>query len=447
MPILAALFLASGTALGVERLSFKPGFNLFSAQQDVQVGRDAAKQADQQLPLVTDAEVVRYVNDLGRRLATFAPDNKPDYAWTFKVVNSSDINAFALPGGFIYVNRGAIEAAENEAQIAGVIAHEEGHVVMRHGTHQASQAMLAQAPLAILGGVLGQSGSLTAQLAQMGIGFGVNSLMLRNSRSAESQADEIGTYILYNAGYDPRAMAQFFQIIEKKYPQQTIQFFSDHPNPENRIEKVEQGIRSLGPMRQAKTGSPEFEATKRRLLNMLPPPKAKPQTRGANNPPPPPSDHMGRFDGKGFALDYPDNWQVQRSEDAVALVPPDGIVTGPEGDANQAYGVSISFFHPQGTSQKNWGLLDATKQLLAVMSESNPNLRVVKQAGIKLYGRPALSTWLENDSPVQGQKEKDRLVTLRQNDALFSLIFIAPEEAYGAYQPTFDAMLQSLELP
>ncbi len=274
---LAALVALSPVLLyAIERLNFKPGFNLFSPQQDVELGQKSASQVSKQLPLVRDAQVVRYISGLGKRLAAVAPaqPNNFNYNWTFHVVNSSEINAFALPGGFIYVNRGAIESAEEEAQIAGVLAHEEGHVVMRHGTHQASEMMLAQAPLSILGGLLGRSSSLGSQLAELGISFGVNSILLRNSRSAESQADEVGTYILYHAGYDPYAMAQFFEIIQKKYPQQTIQFFSDHPNPGNRIRNVDQEIPLLGPKRTWKEDSPEFEAIKSRLQGMPPPPKS-----------------------------------------------------------------------------------------------------------------------------------------------------------------------------
>ncbi|MEJ2006769.1 MAG: M48 family metallopeptidase [Acidobacteriota bacterium] len=262
-----------------EGLNFKPGFNLFSPAQDVEVGQKASREVNSQVQLIRDRQVVAYVTQLGKRLAQFAP-NQPrgvSYKWTFNVVNNSEINAFALPGGFIYVNRGAIEAAQDEAQLAGVLAHEEGHVVMRHGTHQASQMLLAQAPLSILGQLLGQSSSLAGQMAQLGIAFGVNSILLRNSRAAEAQADEVGTYILYHAGYDPYAMAQFFQIIEKKYPQQTIQFFSDHPNPGNRIKNVDKEIPLLGPKKNWKTNSPEFEAVKRRLQSMPPPPKPAPR--------------------------------------------------------------------------------------------------------------------------------------------------------------------------
>jgi len=277
--IVTSLFSLTAIAWGIEKLHFKPGFNLFAPQQDVQLGRENATQVGKEMPILNDATVERYVNDLGGRLQTYAPNNRSEYAWQFKVVNSKDINAFALPGGFIFVNRGAIEAAENEAELAGVMAHESGHVVMRHGTHQASEMVLAQAPLAILGGFLGQGGSLVGQLAQYGIGFGVQSVFLHNSRSMESQADEVGTYILYQAGYDPHAMARFFQIIEQKYPQRTMQFFSDHPNPENRIQKVDAEIPELGPSKAWKTDSPQFESVKQRVLGLAPPPKTKPAPR------------------------------------------------------------------------------------------------------------------------------------------------------------------------
>jgi len=446
---LALFFLAPGMAWGAGGLSFKPGFNLFSSQQDVQLGKESAEEVDKAYPLLTDPQVLRYINDLGRWLASLAPNNNSEYVWSFKVINSSEINAFALPGGYIYVNRGAIEAAEDEAQIAGVMAHESGHVVMRHGTHEASEALLAQAPLAILGGILGQTGSLTAQLAEMGLDLGVNSILLKNSRSAESQADEVGTYILYQAGYDPHAMAQFFQTVEKRYPQKAIQFLSDHPVPEDRIKAVDREIPLLGPAKGWKTNRPEFEEAKKRLLSLPPPPGAKPVptvSAGSSGPPPAPSSRLTRFDGNGFSIAYPDNWQVQPSEDGVAFIPPGGIVDVAESGAAQAYGASLSRFQPQGAEQGNWGLLEATQELLDTLRLSNPNMRVIKQSGMNLKGRSALATLLEIDSPLQGQKERDLLVTTRQSNSVFSLIFIAPQSLFDAYKPTFDSMLQSLAL-
>ena len=258
-------------------LNLRPGFNLFNVDQDLQVGKENSAQVDKQLPILSDAMATQYVNELGKRLSAFTPNNQPAYVWQFKVVNSPDINAFALPGGYIYVNRATIESADDEAQLAGVIAHEEGHVVLRHGTHQASETMLVQAPLAIVGGFFGQSGSLMGKLAQYGVGFGVQSIMLHNSRSMEAQADSAGTYTLYQAGYDPHAMAQFFQIIEQKYPQRTIQFLSDHPNPGNRIKAVDEEIPDLGPPKNWVTDSPRFQAVKRHVLSLPPAPKPKPQ--------------------------------------------------------------------------------------------------------------------------------------------------------------------------
>jgi predicted Zn-dependent protease len=277
--ILGLVALSPVLMYAVERLSFRPGFNLFSPDQDVEIGQQSSEEVEKQLPLIRDSQVSGYVRNLGKRLAAVAPNQSAGvkYDWAFKVINSSEINAFALPGGFIYVNRGTIEAAQDEAQIAGVLAHEEGHVVMRHGTHQASEMVLAQAPLSILAGVLGQSSGLASQLAQLGLSFGVNSILLRNSRGAESQADEVGTYILYRAGYDPYGMAQFFAILQKKSPRQTLQFFSDHPNPGNRIRNVDEEIPSLGPKKDWKEDSPEFQAVKHKLQNMPPAPKPEPQ--------------------------------------------------------------------------------------------------------------------------------------------------------------------------
>jgi predicted Zn-dependent protease len=201
-----------------------------------------------------------------------APNNLPVYAWQFYVVNTNDINAFALPGGFVFVNRGTVAAAQDEAELAGVMAHEIGHVVMRHSTHQASEKALVQLPLAIFGSALGSNGSALDSILQAGLGFGLNSVFLKNSRSMESQADEVGTFILYRAGYNPRAMAQFFQILQRKYPQQTLQFFSDHPNPGNRIANVEAEIPLLGPSRNGINDTPAFEHIKKRLDSLPPPP-------------------------------------------------------------------------------------------------------------------------------------------------------------------------------
>ena len=441
----AWLMLSPVLVLGVDKPDFKPGYNFYSPQDDAQLGRESSAQVNKQLPFLNDAEAQRYINGLGKKLVAFAPNNHPEYAWEFRIVNSAEINAFALPGGYIYVNRGVFEAAEDEAQLAGVLAHESGHVVMRHGTHIASQAVLAQGGMAILTSIFGQSGSLTSQLAQLGLGLGVDSLLLKNSRTAETQADEVGTYILYQAGYDPHAMVQFFQIIAKKYPHRTSQFFSDHPNPENRIKDVDGEIAQLGPPRGAKTDSPEFEGIKQYILALAPPPSPQgtPKVEAKRQPPPPPSANLTRYDGKIFTLDYPENWQVQRTEDNVALFPLGGMVSGAEGETSQAYGAAVSLYSPQAA---NWGLVDATQELIESMRQSNPQMHVLQQTGMNLGGNPAVSTLLQNDSPIEGQKETDHLVTVRRGESVLTFIFIAPTGAFETYAPTFDRIVQSISL-
>ncbi|HSR67222.1 MAG TPA: M48 family metallopeptidase, partial [Acidobacteriota bacterium] len=166
--------------------------------------------------------------------------------------------------------RGVIEAADNEAQLAGVMAHEISHVALRHGTNQASKASAAQMPLAILGGLLG-SDSTAAALTQLGANFAVNSVLLKYSRTAETQADTLGTQILYDSGYDARAMAQFFEKIQAQdQGGQPVEFFSNHPNPDNRVERVGQEVDNLGGVRRgSNTDSRDFQQIKR-LLQSLP---------------------------------------------------------------------------------------------------------------------------------------------------------------------------------
>ncbi len=443
--LFAGLSLSPILARGVGKPDFKPGYNFYSPPEDAQLGKESSAQVDKQLPLLNDPEPLNYLTSLGKRLIAFAPNNHAEYAWQFRIVNSAEINAFALPGGYIYVNRGVCEAAEDEAQLAGVIAHESGHVVMRHGTHMASQAVLAQGGMAILTSIFGQSSSLTSQLAQLGLGLGVDSLLLKNSRTAETQADEVGTYILYQAGYDPHAMVQFFQIIARKYPQRTLQFFSDHPNPENRIKDVDEEITQLGPPRGTKTDSPEYEGAKQYLAALPLPPEHKgtPKTDAKKQPPPLPSANLVRYDGKIFTLDYPDNWQSERGEDSVALFPPGGMVTGAEGETAQAYGATVSLYKPP---QGNWGLVDATQELVESMRQSNPQIHLLQQTGMNLRGNPAVSTLLQNDSPIEGQKETDHMVTVRQGDSVLTFIFIAPASAFESYSPTFDKILQSINV-
>jgi predicted Zn-dependent protease len=269
--VVALVAMTLAPALYASRTQLKPGWDLFSPQQDVQIGKRLAAQVPKQMHLLDNRRVDDYLNELGRRLSAHAPGYK--FPYQYRCVNSAEINAFALPGGFIYIDRGAIEAASTEAELAGVMAHETAHVALRHGTSQASKAYIAEIPVALLGGWLGNNSSIGSMITQMTTGFVLNSVFLHYSREDETQADVLGTQILYDAGYDPRALARFFEKIEAKQKTQPIQFFSDHPNPENRIERVMEEVRNLGgPERGYKEDSRRFHEIQKYLRSLPPPP-------------------------------------------------------------------------------------------------------------------------------------------------------------------------------
>jgi len=251
IPGLVIIFLL-GVVNALSQTQVKPGFNIFSQEQDVEIGRQSAAEVEGELPVLNDRHLERYVSDIGKRLVAVAPGAK--YPYQFKVVNVSDINAFALPGGFMYVNRGLIEATQSEGELAGVMAHEMAHVALRHGTNQASKAYLAQAGLGVLGGIFGGGGSTGQIIGTVG-GFGLNTLFLKFSRTAEEQADVVGAQIMSRAGYDPRDMVSMFETLRRQSghdPGKVEQFFSDHPSPAHREDRIRQEADLLGPVQKVR---------------------------------------------------------------------------------------------------------------------------------------------------------------------------------------------------
>src|SRR5438067_499410 len=235
------------SALLASQTVVTPPENKYTPAQDVELGRKAAAEARQQLPLLRNDAVTSYVENLGRRLVNAIPRDvqHPEFNYTFEVVNVREINAFALPGGPMYVNRGMIEAASTEGEVVGVMAHEMSHVMLRHGTAQATKAtpyevgsIAGQILGAIIGGGLGQVVSAGSQ-------FGFGTAFLRYSREYEKQADILGSHLMARAGYDPRDMANMFKTIEKTSGNGGPQFLSDHPNPSNRYQYINDEARML----------------------------------------------------------------------------------------------------------------------------------------------------------------------------------------------------------
>jgi predicted Zn-dependent protease len=220
-----------------------PGFNLFSKEQDVQLGKESADQVRKQTTVIKDPVLTAYVNRVGQRLVSSREAQESGFPFTFEVVADPSINAFALPGGPMFINTGLLRAVDNEAQLAGVMGHEMSHVILRHGTNQATKSELVELP-AILGAQLTGS-SMVGKLAQLGIGLGANSVLLKFSRTDESQADLMGSHLMAEAGYDPMQLARFFDKLNANGGQQAPQFLSDHPNPDNREKAIAAEVQRL----------------------------------------------------------------------------------------------------------------------------------------------------------------------------------------------------------
>jgi beta-barrel assembly-enhancing protease len=447
------------------------GSDMFTIDQEIQAGQQAATQTARQSPILSDSSpITQYVQRLGQRLASFAPGEK--WPYSFHVVDEKDINAFALPGGPVYVNLGTIQIADNEAELAGVMAHEISHVVQRHATRAATKQYKAQVGLGILGALLG--GSIGGQLAAAGISFAAGSYFLKNSRQSEKEADLLGTDIMYDAGYDPKAFPIFFQKIESE-GSQGPQFLSDHPDPGNRIGYVTEEVNTLPPKSNLKEDSPEFDRIKKLALS-IPPLTAQQiaaqDKEGGFNPngvdvgpstsmhseesgsqgyqAPQPGGNFQQLNHSAFTIGYPSDWHAYGdAQSSVTIAPPNGVRQDQNGQNAVAYGVIIDRYEPE----QRGSLDQATHALIASLRQSNPDLKEIgNDEAIRVNGVNGRSADLIGSSPIQDssghpEKERDWLVALeRQDGTVLYLVFIAPQADFDHLRPTFEQMLRTLDL-
>jgi Zn-dependent protease with chaperone function len=476
----ALVAVSGGTTLA--QTPVKSGFNVFSADQDVEIGRQSAAEAERKLPVLRDPSIAGYVDRIGRRLVAVAPG--PKFPYTFKVINASDINAFALPGGPVYATRGIIDAVRNEGELAGVMAHEISHVALRHGTNQVSKAYLAKAGIGLLGGMLGGGATATGSIMQAVGGLGLNALFLRFSRTAESQADIMGTQIMARAGYDPLAMASMLLMLREKQgrdPGRVAQFFSDHPSPANREARVRQEAQAIGRVRTSPPigGLESVQAQLRRMpvtgsMSQI----SRGVAQGSGSPSTSPATGPGaigqierpstrfrtfRQRNDFFQIQYPENWGVAEpaSGYGVTILPPGGAVRASNGQEVLVYGVVVNHYDPfegsiggvssnrRGPVSGNTSLEQATNDLVNQIRESNPHLAVLPNSTRRQtidQGR-ALSVILGGRSPVTGADERVTVFTreLPDGHALYAL-FVAPAQDYSALSQTFQSMVASLRV-
>jgi predicted Zn-dependent protease len=473
-----ALALVAGTAGAQTKVN--PGWNMFSAQQDVEIGAQSAAQADAQLPILRDPEVDAYVNRIGAKLAANA--GGPQFQYRFRVVNASDINAFALPGGFVYINRGVIENAKNEGEVAGVMAHEIAHTALRHGTHQASKAYAAQAGLQILGGLLGgKVGNNTAQILNTVGGVGLNALFLKFSRELETQADVRGAQILSASGYTPADMVSFFQTLAKVDSSKKTTWMSDHPAPPDRIARIEKERQLLKEPATPTQNTTQLAQIKRELsangAARTSAQIAQQANNGSRGNPPmtsggtssgtsignvaAPSSTLRRYSNKtgAYTIAYPSNWRVYDSGGFGVTIAPEGGVGDAGGRTEILYGLVVNHYDPfgntsgsylrNGTQSRSLTLQDATNDLIAQVRSSSPHLRVVNGSGqqLKVDGKTAMAASLVGTNPNTRVNERVTVVTRALPDGhVIYVLFVTPEQESARYNSLLSNVVASLDV-
>lgn len=444
---------SGGAGEGKAAPHFKPGFNLFKPEQDIELGRQSASQISRQMPLLNDPNIVGYVQQLGKKLAARAGGY--NFPYQFQVVASKDINAFALPGGFIFVNAGAIASAKNEGELAGVMAHEISHVALRHGTNQATKAYIAKAGLDVLSGIAGGESTDLGQVITAIGGVGANAIFLKFGRTAESQADLDGARIMAEAGYDPRDMANFFKTIQQQGGQRVPEFLSDHPDPGNRVAAVNQVAPSLPVSANPVHNTNEFEQVKAQITNNRVAMRSSPDTNrvGPRDPndnssatrPEPPSSSFVAFQSSdgSFALEYPQNWDALTGDEVNMIFAPKGAY-GKLGDSLfVTHGIFIGALTPRSTD-----LRSANDAFVEEQLKSNPDFSV--QRGPESYdfgGRAGYATLVAGPSPVTGVVEVDVIYTTATSDGrLFYFITMSPKDEYQSYREVFERIINSIKL-
>jgi Zn-dependent protease with chaperone function len=462
-----------------------PGTTGMNRQQQQQLGLQAMGEVYKQMPVLPDSSPeTQYVQHLGRKLAGVIPADR-SWPYQFHVIPATDINAFALPGGPIFVNIGTITAADSEAQLAGVLAHEMSHVYMQHSAKQAPKATTAQIIAGLAGAVLPQSG--LGNLGRMGIQIGAGTMLMKYSRGDEAQADSVGAIIMYRAGYNPQAMADFFETLQKKYGGGGPQFLSDHPNPGNRTASVQREIQNW-PRKNYVSNSPEFASTKQdatrvkaysaqeiangakagtweqqnRKNNVVPASGSTSSNQGSGAGSGSgsgsgtgeeatdvafkqikPSGNFAQHEGQGYTVSYPDNWKVNGDQNTTIIAPPSGA-----SDTGIAYGVVLGTRPESGGSS----LDDATRQLADGLAQDNPGMKVSGEPkNIDVNGTQGRSLELLGNSPLQlnGKPlpERDLLVAVpRAQGGLVYLVFISPDRDYNQLHPTYQKMLDSFHV-
>jgi Zn-dependent protease with chaperone function len=453
-----ALIITLTTTSVFAQTKVTPPKNKYTPQQDVEIGREAAAEVRKQYPIITDSQIRAYVERLGNRLVEAAPRelNNPVFEYSFTPVNLKDINAFALPGGPMFVNRGMIEAATTEGEVAGVMAHELAHVLLRHGTANATKAQGFQIGAlagAIAGAVIG--GGLGEVISQ-GSQFGLGTWLMKYSREYERQADIVGVQIMARAGYDPRDLAHMFETIQRQGGNGGPEWLSSHPNPGNRTQYINQEASQL--RIGSRPNDSGFQQTRSRLSQLGPARTMAEIERGGGAGtgggrsggsvgrvgeavPPPSRQYRTVQGGQLFTVSVPSNWQAVSSNNSIKYVPQNAYGDY-QGQATLTHGVELGVARASSRD-----LTQATQTLIDGFVRGNDGMRVAgREEYFQLSGREALVTPLEGRSALGGVERVDVHTTLLSNGDLFYVLTVAPDREMGTYGPAFDRVVRTVRI-
>jgi predicted Zn-dependent protease len=403
--------------------------------------------------MLDDPEIDAYVKQLGAKLAAKAAGER--FPYQFRVVATREINAFALPGGFLFVNAGAIAAARNEGELVGVMAHEIAHVALRHGTNQATKARLAQAGLGILGSIAGagENSDLGEAVGAIG-GLGANMLFLKYGRTAEKEADLEGARIMVEAGYDPRDMANFFKTLEEQGGQRVPEMMSDHPDPGNRVKYISEEISRLPISLNPIHTTPEFEAVKARLTGRASSLSEESRLRRIGEDPtdielgarpPQPSAQFNGYqpDDQSFAVQVPANWDALKASESELIIAPKGAYGKYKDNLMVTHGIFVG-----ARSAQQPDLRSATEAFVQQQIESNQDFQIASRPRpINIGGQEGYYAVISGPSAINGVVEVDvTYTTVTADGRMFYIITIAPEDEADVYKPAFEKIIRSLQL-
>ena len=430
-----------------------------SRDQELQIGKQFAGQVEREVEVIHNPEIETWLNKIGQNLAKTPQANA--YPYYFKLVNDDSVNAFALPGGPMYVHTGLLKAADSEGEVAGVLAHEMSHVALRHGAAQITKQQTYGALFQVIGlaaGTLtadqnGQCG-LVCQISQAGASLGENSLIMKFSRGYEHDADLNGARMMSSAGYDPIQLPQFFEKLEKTQgtaaePKGLALWLADHPPTGSRIQYVSDDIKFY-PQRSYATSTGDFTRIKKQLAT-IPPPRPQPgklilakqgATPRTNLP-----TGLKDYSANGFSIAYPADWQVGQAQpgSSLYLIPQGGVAKDQNGGVELLSGAMIDYYVPQaGASSTN--LDTSTREFLDGLQKGDANLKSAKPERVDIAGKPALRTRITTKTSLQ--QEPDQVVylyTVPRPSGLWYIVLATQPSKLNAFDPVAAQMVQTIQ--